>query len=653
MERTRVGTRAKSPEKRARIGERIKIAATSAGLTLKELAERVGTTPALIYQYVRGITNIPPETLKRIAATTQVTLEFFDPDKDARYAFAFREPGSQDAALAQSAARAADEVKHLEQLAAAYDAPRRNVPALLSVLHEMLSNARQRGDNRQEAYSLWRIGSLHNERGEYDEARRFLTEARDRFEAEGLEDYRVFTMLDLSRTYADTGDLGRAIEFSADVAERGPKDLRWRALVNIGGLYYRQRQYDRAMQSFADAAGALEDIDDQQRQAEAIPFIMGSLADVAKDTGHYDAALALWTRTLAQATEEKRPEVFLESLLNVAECCQVMGKISEARQKLEQAVILASFLFDDVSRLSVARALLADVMVALGSLEEAKDNARSALRLATRSGGTRGTILSSLALAETCLLSGQYADALAHADEAIQESTRARRPQDQAQGRNCRARICLQMTAGDEMNGWLTEAIEEARRALRIAERIDAGREQVVAHLTLAQCYQRQGDEAAAEAEAQRAIEISQGGAVGLNALLGEGRENLPDLLRSPDLDIERLFAGRSLNVPALEWQAYYLQGTLRAKTLGPAAAFEAMRDAARAVTRLLSGLSGDDAVRFCRHHPQIADLYADLTRYAITEADRIEARALLQGSRGMGLGGVLDLPALAGDQAD
>ena len=70
-----------SPLQRA--PKRIKVAATSAGLTLKELAAQAGTTPALIYQYVRGITNVPPETLRAIAVATRVNLEFFDPDKGA------------------------------------------------------------------------------------------------------------------------------------------------------------------------------------------------------------------------------------------------------------------------------------------------------------------------------------------------------------------------------------------------------------------------------------------------------------------------------------------------------------------------------------------------------------------------------------------
>src|SRR5438477_12622311 len=73
-----------TPEKRARIGERIKVAATQAGLSLKELAEAAGSKTPVIYQYVRGIISITPVDLNRIADFTRFREEIFDPKTDAR-----------------------------------------------------------------------------------------------------------------------------------------------------------------------------------------------------------------------------------------------------------------------------------------------------------------------------------------------------------------------------------------------------------------------------------------------------------------------------------------------------------------------------------------------------------------------------------------
>src|SRR5437763_14450763 len=77
-----------TPEKRARVGERIKVASTQAGLSLKDLAEQAAVSPSAIYQYVRGITAVPESLLERIAAVTRVHLSFFDPEQDARQALA-------------------------------------------------------------------------------------------------------------------------------------------------------------------------------------------------------------------------------------------------------------------------------------------------------------------------------------------------------------------------------------------------------------------------------------------------------------------------------------------------------------------------------------------------------------------------------------
>jgi tetratricopeptide (TPR) repeat protein len=631
VESSKAKTKIKSPEKRARIGERIKLAATSSGLTLKELAERAQTTPALIYQYVRGITNVPLETLEAIAKVTGVSLEFFDPDKDMRSALALSHNNHDGGGAVTRQQQITSDIRRLQQLAEAYDTPGRNMTGLLSVYHEMLALARVSNDPNQEAYALWRIGAAHNEMGDYEEARQYLIQAQQLFNNLGLEEYRVMTVLDLAHSLAELGMVDAAIECSREVASAGSKDLRWRAFINIGGLYYRQHNYEAALKAFLEAARALEEVDEQQK---GMSFLMSHIADIAKDTGHYEAALALWSRSLAQATEEKRAEVFLESLLNTAQCCQMMGKISEARQKLEQAIVLASFLFDDQNRLSVARGLMADVMVALGSLEEAKENAKSALRLATRVGGPRGMILASLALAETCLASGQYDDALSYADEAIREAQRSRRPFDLAQARNLRARICLQLSLEDDNNGWLREAEAEARRALEVADRVDASKEQIAGHLTLARCLQGLQMTQEAEEQAQIALEIVKNGAVGLPRLLGEEIQNVPHLLKEAPIELEKLFSGRGLQLPGLEWQAHYLQGTLRAKRLGPEAAFAAMRDAARALGRLLSGLTEDDARRFQQHHPEVTALYEDLARFALTEADQREAFALLQNAR-------------------
>lgn len=226
---------------------------------------------------------------------------------------------------------------------------------------------------------------------------------------------------------------------------------------------------------------------------------------------------------------------------------------------------------------------------------------------------------------------------------------RAKRPREEVLARNVRARVALQMGHRNGDAETMRKALEEARAAVALAEKIGARREELVARVTVAQCLWRSGLEGDAEEEAAKAVDLTRQGAVGLARLIGEDAEHLPEILRRAPLDLPNLFSGRGLTIPAVEWQAHYLQGTLRAKRLGPEAAFVAMRDAATALSRLLAGLTPDDALSFSKLHPQIASVYEDLSRCALTDADRNEARALLEGARvfaGAGEGGQARLPS-------
>jgi transcriptional regulator with XRE-family HTH domain len=55
-------------------GQRIQRAVERAGLSIEELAGRIGCSRALIYQYLSGTTLAQPDRLQQIAQETGVTL---------------------------------------------------------------------------------------------------------------------------------------------------------------------------------------------------------------------------------------------------------------------------------------------------------------------------------------------------------------------------------------------------------------------------------------------------------------------------------------------------------------------------------------------------------------------------------------------------
>src|SRR2546425_12934148 len=58
-------------------GQRIQTAVEKAGLSVEELANRIGCSRALIYQYLSGTTLAQPDRLQQIATLTGVPLSYF------------------------------------------------------------------------------------------------------------------------------------------------------------------------------------------------------------------------------------------------------------------------------------------------------------------------------------------------------------------------------------------------------------------------------------------------------------------------------------------------------------------------------------------------------------------------------------------------
>src|SRR5436305_4937697 len=63
-------------------GQRIQTVVERAGLSIEELANRIGCSRALIYQYLSGSTLAQPDRLQQIAALCVVPLAYFYSDTD-------------------------------------------------------------------------------------------------------------------------------------------------------------------------------------------------------------------------------------------------------------------------------------------------------------------------------------------------------------------------------------------------------------------------------------------------------------------------------------------------------------------------------------------------------------------------------------------
>ena len=641
-----------TPEKRARVGERIKVAATQSGLSLKELAQACESKPSMIYQYVRGITSIPPDLIERIAAVTRVHTDFFDPEKDGRSAFGLPadQPSPEGGITVLNAPTGAEpsarhrfdsDLKHLKALATAQNHPERNRTAYRSSLEQIFALSHATGNAKQEANALWGLAALKAEESDFSGAEQNFLTAREIFQGDGAEDQRQMLTLALADAYMHRGNFDAARGYLEELSGGTDPNILYRVQIELGMLAFRQHDHTGALKSFCNAAEQLQKIDPEKRDPKALLSLIGNLADIVRAAGHYEEAIMLWSRCLQQATTERKADAFLESIIEIAQCCTLMGRIGEAKQRLELASVLAGFLFEDESRLAIARAMLANVLVTLGHLDSAKENARAAMRIANKVRSARPTIVACMALAETHLAAGQWSDALDYTQEALDEAKTSKRMREIAQVREMRSRAFLRKeedarAAGNALGAQdaLRQAFAEASQSMDFATKADSVAEQVAAHLALARCHFRKEDGEAAEREAHAALELTATGGVGLQRLLGEDAENLPELMLSPEIDLPALFAGNRVSLPSLEWQALYMEGTLRAARLGPKEGFAAIREAAQTLTTMLSTLTQAEAVHFQQRHPEVSDVFAKLSKFALSESDRKETALLLESAR-------------------
>src|SRR6266566_3944194 len=120
------------------LGERIKLAREDAKLSQRDLADAIGLRDAQsISNYERGITEVPPKRLRRIADTTKKPLEFFvqEPSQDGHGATSREE---------QRDSKIAAEIAHLAQVVEALAAEqRRQADEIVELRQELAPTLRK------------------------------------------------------------------------------------------------------------------------------------------------------------------------------------------------------------------------------------------------------------------------------------------------------------------------------------------------------------------------------------------------------------------------------------------------------------------------------------------------------------------------------
>jgi tetratricopeptide (TPR) repeat protein len=481
---------------RSEQGQLIQKAIEKAGLSVEELANRIGCSRALIYQYLSGTTLAQPDRLQQIAAQTGVTLAYFYGAELPEEARRTRRAGERD----DPHVRLAERIQQLEELAHAQES-NPDWSALASTCERIISLASQMDDAKVEARALLRLGKARIRNGEFSRSVVGLSRAAALFAAMNEERGEADARQALGHALLMTGRIAEAREQFTWVANSGPWEARWSGKVSLAAVDEQLGDYRQAMQRCDEAAVILEEGSDLTDVAHGMLYVNANRVNLYMACGDFKSAQTLAERCLEESESLGNSDQHLEARLNLGVCAIWQGRWTTARRLLFATFQMARFL-GDRSREAMSRAALALLLAALGDADPAIEHAKDALAAALSQGDHRAELFAQMALSDAYMCSGRMSEARYHANQALGVATALRLSLYIAECRLRIVRLCLR--AND-----LDDAREYLERALARAQQLGARHLEAMSCLLNGELRLHSGAPEAAEEGARQARDLS------------------------------------------------------------------------------------------------------------------------------------------------
>ena len=444
-----------SREGRRQLGERIQTAADAAGLSLAELAQAIGCSRALIYQYVSGQVLAQADRLQAVGDRCGRPLAWFF-DLEA-------EPASTPMAPVPAApppVRRDD----LRALLAAQSGPA-DFGAAQRTSQALRDLAAESGDPAELAAADSALGHASWQAGDLEAARAALQRSADAYAQLGDADRELNTRQSLGAALAGLGERDRALREFDLVTASGDPSLEWRGRLGRADVLESLGQGEAALAELDRAAEVVGRLDGVE-QAWAKLYLDGALTNVYLLHDDYEQAAATARAAAPLAEELAAVDQHLEALLNLAVVHRGRYDLPAAAAALDQVIRLAR-LTGDRERWAVALALRAELEATLGRAETARESGRDALRFGLEVGSVRAEWLAHLALSAAALVAGEGQEAWHQAQQAVAVASAHRLVKGEAVAwlAAVEARLLL---------GHGAPALPDARRVVVTAERLGA-----------------------------------------------------------------------------------------------------------------------------------------------------------------------------------
>lgn len=453
-------------------GLRIQRAVEQAGLSIEEIAGRIGCSRALIYQYLSGSTLAQPDRLQQIAAECGVGLDTFY--QVSEFDSASSEGSTVPAVPVDTddaATRLSETLRWLQDLATAQESPP-NPTSLVSTCERIYGIAGLLGNRVLQAQTMLRQGNASLRISDYSSASDSLRTAIRLATEIGEPRIELDARQSLGHVLVSMGNLNEARQQFTASAASAHVAARWKGVLSLGSVHTMLGEYREAMESFDRAAAILETAEQDGtytlREAEiGMLYVNGNRINVYINGGDFRGARPLIDRCVQLAESYGIADEHLEAKFDLAFCQYCTGNWSDAYLTLSSVILLARFV-GHKGKEAIASAWLGQLLAAAGDYASSLQYGKDALAAAMLKRDRRGELYAQLALADACLgQDGRESEARYHAGQALAVAASMRMERAEIE---CRLRLCRVA----DLTGDNHELVDHSQRACQLAGKLGA-----------------------------------------------------------------------------------------------------------------------------------------------------------------------------------
>ena len=494
-------------EGRKQQGDRIKKAAREAGVSLEDLAAKIGCSRALIYQYASGASLAQTDRLQLIAGILGKPLTWFFLTEDEP---AFQPPQTATGQTKQAAPaseileleqrRIRERIAHLRILATAFSTAVdwRNVVDTAQQLIPLLEHEEEM---LEVAEVLMMQGTALVQMNDLGAARQKLHEAGRMFRELQESERALACLQSLGQANIMLGRTEEALHQFRQVAAGAEWTQRWQGTLSMGAAEEVLGNYRAAAAHFDRALEIVQEHDDPHLTGIARLYIDGNWANLELDWADYEKAAERSERCILSAMQLGIQDQYTEGLLNRGAALLGLHDYRLALSEIQRALNVSQVTRDS-ERWSLSLSCRALVMAACMRAENAVLDGKEALAIALRCGASRAEMLAQRTLSEAYLAAGNDNEARYHVDQGTSIANAMRLRLQQAQFGVLRGRLALR-------NGDAATANNSAAAACVIAEELGAKAVRYDCALLQAQSALTQGRAADARTQAENATRLA------------------------------------------------------------------------------------------------------------------------------------------------